>query len=161
MKKINIILMAVISLVFLLILSCKKDSPSKKGCTDTDAINLCSDCDVEDHSCEYQGQVIFWYDQNTSNFLIDDDAFSLTYYVDGQIAGSSSTIVYWNGTLSPGCGTQGLVTVTKNLGNVKSLSYNYQIKDQTGWVYWEGVINFVANQCNSLHLVSTNKNSKK
>ena len=127
-------------------------SCQKQGCTDIDAVNYNVDAKKDDGTCTYEGSAIFWYGEATSDALIIADAVSLTYYVDGQIVGSSAANVYWNGT-APECGTTGLVTVTKDLGHVKTQAYNYQIKDQDNWTFWEGTLNFNANECKTIELV--------
>ncbi|MGB2458665.1 MAG: hypothetical protein ACPIA4_06475, partial [Flavobacteriales bacterium] len=58
--------------------------------------------------------------------------------------------VYWTG--APDCGQDASVTVTKDLGNVKTQSYSYSVVDQTGFEYWTETINFNANTCTSLEL---------
>jgi hypothetical protein len=125
--------------------SCKKP-----GCTDPDAENYCEDCKDDNATCQFEGSVVFWNNQATANFLIDDEATALTYYVDGAVVGSSATSVYWTG--APDCGQSGSITVNKSLGNVKNKSYNYSVKDQDGIEYWSGVANFTANTCTALQL---------
>ena len=79
-----------------------------------------------------------------------DDATTLTYYVDGQIVGSGASNIFWTG--APECGQDGSVTITKDLGSVKTQSYTYSVLDQTGWEYWSGVFNFNANTCTGVEL---------
>lgn len=117
---------------------------------DSSAENYCSECKKEDNSCKYKGEIVFWFDEATANALLDDGAVSLTYYVNGQIVGSSSAGIFW--TSAPSCGQNGSITVTKDLGNVKNLSYDYVVKDQTGWTYWSGSANFTASTCTNVKL---------
>lgn len=132
-------------LVALSFSSCKKE-----GCTDTYAINYCDECKKDDGTCEYEGEIVFWYDQATSQFLLNDGATSLTFYVDGQVVGSSACNVYWTG--SPSCGANGSITVTKKLGPVKVRSYTYKVVDNTGWEYWSGTVDFDATKCTKYQL---------
>lgn len=125
--------------------SCKKE-----GCTDIDAENFCEDCNEDDNSCRFKGEVVFWYNQATSQALGVIESTSLTYFLDGQVVGSSAANVYWTG--APDCGQSGSVTTTKDLGNVKNKAYSYIIKDQTGFELWSGVANFTANTCTKLEL---------
>lgn len=122
----------------------------KKGCTDTDAENYCEKC-KDDGSCQFKGQIVFWYNKATADSLLADGATALTYYVDGAVAGSSAASVYWTG--APNCDQSGSVTVTKDLGNVKNKSYSYSVKDQTGFQYWsKSAENFTANTCTAIQL---------
>jgi hypothetical protein len=127
------------------ITSCKKE-----GCTDPDSINYDADAKKDNGTCEYEGKVVFWYNGATADSLIANDAISLTYYVDGQVVGSSAASVYWTG--APNCDQSGSVTVKKALGSVKNKSYTYSIKDQSGFEFWSGVTNYTANTCLKLQL---------
>ena len=44
-------------------------SCAKEGCTDPDAENYNSSADKSDGSCTYQGSVVFWYSEATSDSL--------------------------------------------------------------------------------------------
>jgi hypothetical protein len=125
--------------------SCKKE-----GCTDPDSTTYNADAKKDDGTCNFQGEVVFWYGQTESNLLVNDGATTLTFYVDGEIVGSTAASVYW--TASPTCGSNASITVTKNLGGVKTQSYSYRVEDQTGWEYYNGTLNFNANSCFALEL---------
>ncbi len=127
------------------ITSCKK-----AGCTDPEAENYSSGAKKEDHSCTYKGEIVFWNDQTISQDMINAGITSLTYYVDGQIVGSSVSSIYW--TSAPSCGQNGSITVTKDLGSAKNKSYTYSIVDQDGFELWAGVANFTANTCTKIQL---------
>jgi hypothetical protein len=122
----------------------------KEGCTDPDAINQCEDCKKSDGSCLFEGRYVFWKNQSTANFLTGDGAVTLYYYVDSKLVGSEGAGVYWTGT--PDCGQNGSISVTKELGTSKSKSFFYEVKDQTGFVYYSGNIEFKANTCIGLQL---------
>ena len=125
--------------------SCKKE-----GCTDPDSTTYNADAKKDDGTCNFQGEVVFWYGQDASDFLVNDGATTLTFYVDGEIVGSTATSVYW--TASPTCGSNASITVTKNLGGLKTQSYSYRVEDQTGWEYYNGTLNFNANSCFAVEL---------
>ena len=143
MKKILLCLLVLVSIST--ITSCKKE-----GCTDPDSINYSADAKTDNGTCEYEGKVVFWYSEATRDSLTANGAISLTYYVDGQIVGSSAANLGWTG--APNCDQTGSITVKKALGSVKNKSYAYSIKDQRGFEYWKGVSNYTANTCLKLQL---------
>ncbi len=147
MKKLNSLLFLALTAILISFTSCKKE----EGCTDPNATSYDSEAEVDDGSCTYQGEVVFWYGQSTSEGMIDFDSNSLTFYVDGAVVGSTSSSVYW--TSAPDCGDNASITVTENLGNVKSRSLTYSVEDQDGYVLWSDIANFEANSCQEIELV--------
>lgn len=147
MKKLNSLLFLALTAVLLSLTSCKKE----EGCTDPNATSYNPEAEVDNGTCTYEGEVVFWYGENTSIGLDNFGSSSLTFLVDGDIVGSTSSSVFW--TSAPNCGDNGSITVTQNLGNVKSRSLTYSIEDQDGYEIWSDIANFEANSCQSIELV--------
>jgi hypothetical protein len=146
MKFFKITLTTLLLTSFFTFSSCTKE----QGCTDPNSVNFNPDAEEDDGTCEYEGEIVFWYSEATADSLGADQATSLTYYVDDQIVGSSAANVFWTG--APDCGQNGTVTVSKNLGESSNLSYTYKVIDDTGFEYWNGVANFTANTCTTIEL---------
>jgi hypothetical protein len=130
--------------------SCKKDNKIK-GCMDKDSQNYSATAQADDGSCLYSGQMVFWFDQAASAGLIADGATTLTYSLNSQVIDSRVTSIYW--TTTPLCGDNGSISVTEDLGKVKTKAYSLSVKDQTGFEYWKATVNFDANTCTQFQLV--------
>ncbi|MDE0872071.1 MAG: hypothetical protein OSA37_09155 [Flavobacteriales bacterium] len=120
------------------------------GCTDPNAENYESSADSNDGSCEFMGEVVFWYGEAVSAEMVYIYTNSLSFYVDGQIVGSTSANQFWTG--APNCGDNASITVSKNLGGASSLAFDYEVIDDYGDTWWYGTTNFVANTCTTLEL---------
>jgi len=117
---------------------------------DKDSQNYSSTAQEDDGSCIYSGQVVFWFDQTASAGLIADGATSLIFSLNNMVIDTRVTSIYW--TTAPLCGDNGSITVTKDLGKVKTLAYSLSVKDQTGFEYWKTTVNFDANTCTQFQL---------
>lgn len=145
MKRVNILILGLMILGTTTMTSCKKE-----GCTDGDSTNYNSDAKKDDGTCQYTGEHVIWYNVTTSANLLADGATDLTFYVSNSIVGSTAASVYW--TSQPACGSNGSITISKDLGGDKTKSYSYSVKDQTGFEYWSGTLSFEANTCTALQL---------
>lgn len=132
-------------LLFCGVLTFSLNSCSKKGCTDPDSVNFNADAGKDDGTCTYEGSVVFWFGQATSDSLWYDGSSTLTYTVDGTVVGTEDVNVYWTG--APDCGQSGSITVTKDLGSDKTKTFTYSVVDDLGLEIWGGNLEFTANTC--------------
>lgn len=140
-----------LTILVLTLLAFSFNSCSKEGCTDPDSENFCEECKREDHSCTYKCSVVFWYNSVVANNLVNDGAVTLYYYVNGNLIGSSAANVYWSS--APDCNQGGSLSFTKDMGTSKSMSESYQVKDQTGYVYWSGTVSYEGGKCKTMELL--------
>lgn len=136
--------------------SCKDNRV--RGCTDPDSYTYDALAEKDDGSCRYEGEAVFWYDEAASAGLTADGATALTFYVNGEVAGSSATTVYW--VQAPDCGANGSITVTEDLGKNKSESFALVVKDQDGYEYWNTTFDIQGNSCLALKLTWQSRKKK-
>ena len=118
---------------------------------DKDSKNYNAAAEEDDGSCAYTGSIHFWYGKATSDSLIANGITSLTFYVDGAIIGSYASSVYFTG--DPACGQSSVVTSTKELGNVKTKTSTYIVKDDSGAQLWTGSVTYDATKsCTSYEM---------
>lgn len=152
MKRISLIL-SIVLIAGASFTECKKDKI--KGCTDEDSLNYDPAAEKNDGSCEFAGAVVFWYDKAASDGLVADGATALTFYLDGEVIGSSAASVFW--TAAPDCSQNGSITVEEDLGNVKTRTYTLSVQDQTAFEYWHSAVNVDANTCTQFRLLWSGK----
>lgn len=121
-----------------------------EGCTDPEASNYDVDANDNDGSCNYEGDLVFWYNETASAGLINDGSTSLTYYINNQVVGSSASNTFWNS--APNCGQNSSVTATIDLGSSQSVAVSYSVVDQDSFEIWAGDISVDANSCLALEL---------
>lgn len=142
----NLILLTILSCTLALSTGCRRS-----GCTDPDSINYDDKAKTNDNSCEYEGDVVFWYGKAAAEDNVANGVTALTFYLDGQLIGSSAGDVFK--TSAPDCGSSGSISATKKLGFSKEKSYKYEVKDQDGDIVWSGNVTLTGNKCIGIELL--------
>ncbi|MFK8038879.1 MAG: hypothetical protein AB8B74_11350 [Crocinitomicaceae bacterium] len=138
----------------LLIISCKKE-----GCTDPTALNYNVEAKKDDNSCtyeevikDYKSDVIFYWDQAVSNYLFDEDYYSVYIYIDETLMSSVGHQNYWNGSIT--CGDDGVERYEIDLKTEKEKTVDYKVVDVgSGDVIWSGTANLSGEECTFVKLV--------
>jgi len=147
MKKIKLINLAVLTLAVLTFGSCKKE-----GCTDTDATNFNESAKKDDNSCQYEGRMIFWYNQEIAQEFSELEVASLKFYLDGELIGSKATTTYFN--IAPDCDNSSVINATKSLGTLQEKTYQLRVVDEDGDDAWRTNVTFKANTCTQFQLTA-------
>lgn len=129
-----------------------------KGCTDPDSVTYDKLAEKDDGSCRYKGQLVVWYGQAASAGLTADGATALTFYLNGEVIGSSAATVYW--AKEPACGENGSVSVTEDMGKSKTKDYTLSVKDQDAFEYWNTKVTLEGNSCLALELTWSSRKKK-
>jgi len=121
---------------------------SKKGCVDSDSITYDSEAKKDDGTCQYQGNVSFWFNQNVSGFLVSYNVTMLTIYIDNASVGSISVNDWKSG---PDCNGANF-TVIESLGELKTKTFSYSARDQNGTQHFSGSFTITPNSCVNVQL---------
>lgn len=143
MKKIAFTLTLILSLF--IVYSCKHEA-----CTKPEAINFDSNAEKDDGSCQFQSQVVFWYNQWISDSLTASGTDELTYYVNDISLGTAPTNQYWND--EPDCALSTLIKFDVEMDSHEKAIYVYEVYNEANEVVWTGSINFFANECHKIAL---------
>ena len=81
MKKILLLSLSLITLI-----SCEKTTI--EGCTEPMAINYNPRASVNNNSCDFTGDIIFYLDQAAGIYLYNEGVQELTFYIDGNNIGT-------------------------------------------------------------------------
>ncbi|MBR9831197.1 hypothetical protein [Acidiluteibacter ferrifornacis] len=144
------ILKFTLATVFISSLIALSSCSEKYGCTDPNSSRFNSDADSDDGSCIYQGEVVFWFDTLTTDSLIKDNIYELSYYLDSTFVGSTSVTNAF--PAKPECGTLGTVTVRKDLGYIPAIAYEYRVIANNDSIYWKGNVLVSGKTCTGIEL---------
>jgi hypothetical protein len=131
------------SVVFL---GCAKD----EGCTNINAANYDQEAIEDDGSCEFEGKMVFWYNQATSQELLSADVEELLFFLNDEEVGTVLPSFFWED--EPSCTTSGALIVTSSLPNGTSVNLEYRVEDNMGLVRWSGFVALSNNACSAVQL---------
>ncbi len=117
----------------------------EEGCTDPEALNFSNDAGKDDGSCEYQGDLVFWFDEPYSNFIQSLNVTQLRFFVANDFVGTLDASSFLSA--QPNCGDAGALTVTLETGRSKDRNFLYRVENQDGAFLTEGLQTVRANEC--------------
>lgn len=132
--------------VSILLSACSKD----EGCTNPEASNYDNEAIEDNGSCKFEGEMVFWFSQETSAELITEGTETLYFFLDDQEVGEAPTSLFWDE--APNCGAAGSLSVSGDLGSGTSRNFTYRVIDEDGTERWTGIVAFSVNSCSTVEL---------
>jgi hypothetical protein len=99
---------------------------------------------------ETSGKVTFWYGADISALAEIGQVSAFTYYLNGEIIGSSASNIY--STAQPTCGQGGAVSADVDLDKEDSANLSYKVVDEDGDVWIEGTVKVENDGCSIIQI---------
>lgn len=151
MKKILVFTLSLITLN-----SCDFPEPIPvEGCTDPKAINYNANADIDNNSCDFTADVLFYMNQDAGIYLYNEQVNKLTFFIDGMNIGSQyNNGGFYTSQNPPNCFDNFFTTGSVYWGNNSYTTISWEAIDETGYVWYEATTNLEANECLSMELTA-------
>lgn len=148
MKKILLFSLSLITLI-----SCETNSIPVEGCTDPNAINYNPQADINNNSCDFTGDIIFYLDQAAGIYLYNEGVDKLTFYIDGNNIGSQyNDGGFYTAQTPPNCFDNFFTTGSVYWSNNSYTTISWEAIDETGYVWYNSEVYIEANTCTTMEL---------
>ena len=143
MKKILLFSLSLITLI-----SCETNSIPVEGCTDPNAINYNPQADINNNSCDFTGDIIFYLDAAAGIYLYNEGVDKLTFYIDGNNIGSQyNEGGFYTAQTPPNCFDNFFTTGSVYWSNNSYTTISWEAIDETGYVWFSETSQIGANKC--------------
>lgn len=148
MKKVLLFSLSLITLI-----SCEHDPV--EGCTDPNAINYNIHADVNNNTCDFSSDIIFYLDQNAGIFLYNQGVQELTFYIDGYNIGSQyNNGGFYTSQVDPECFNSFYTTGTTYWSGSSYTNITWEVIDNNGTIWYNASSYLVANECLAIQLTA-------
>ena len=154
MKKTILFILSLITLY-----SCDFPDPIPvEGCTDPNAINYNQNADINNNTCDFSANIIFYLDQNAGIYLYNEGVQKLIFHIDGHNIGSQyNEQGFYTSQVDPECFDPVFTTGTSYWsGNSSYKSIMWEVIDENGIVWFNASSQIEANTCLAIQLTSKN-----
>ncbi|AEA45311.1 hypothetical protein [Fluviicola taffensis] len=135
-----------LSITLMGIIGCEKPV---EGCMESNAENFDVYAEKENGSCLFRGSAIFYHDSQTVQNLQNAGVTDVKLYVDGVFRDNMEPYLIFD--FPPDCSNQfGMQYENVDIGNLKSKTFNYAIKDQYDMVLDQGTFVITGKKCNAI-----------
>ena len=148
MKKILLFSLSLITLI-----SCEK-TPTD-GCTDPLAINYNRHANIDNNSCDFTGDILFYMNQEAGIYLYNEGVEKLTFYINGNNIGSQyNDGGFYTAQTPPNCFDNFFTTGSVYWSNNSYTTISWEAIDETGYVWYGTTTNLEANECLAMELTA-------
>ena len=125
------------------------------GCTNPMAINYNPNATINNNSCDFTGDIIFYLDQAAGIYLYNEGVQELTFYIDGNNIGTQyNNGGFYTTQTPPNCFNYLFTTSSVYWSNNSYTTINWQAVDETGFIWYENTTGLSATECLSMQLTS-------
>ena len=148
MKKILLFSLSLITLV-----SC--ETTPIEGCTDPNAINYNYNADINNNSCDFNSDIIFYLDQNAGIYLYNTGVQKLTFYLEGNNIGSQYNYGgFFTSETDPECYNSYFTTGSVFWSNISYHTVNWEVEDELGNILFNSSSTIAGNECLAVQLTA-------
>lgn len=145
MKTIKLLTLGLFISGAMLVSSCKKE-----GCTNPSAENYDPKAKVSDLSCTYTAEVVFWFNEATSQALNAGGVTKLNFLLNGESIGTSGTDMFWEE--APKCGAGGTIKFARTLEKASFEPFYYTVLDSEETELFSGITQLDIDSCRVIQL---------
>jgi len=150
MKKILLFSLSLITLI-----SCETNPIPIEGCTDPNAINYNNQADINNNSCDFTGDILFYLNQESGIYLYNEGVEKLTFFINGNNIGSQyNNGGFYTSQTPPNCFDNFFTTGSVYWENNSYTTISWEAIDETGYVWYGTTTNLEANECLSMELTA-------
>ena len=150
MKKILLLSLSLITLI-----SCETNSIPVEGCTDPNAINYNPQADINNNSCDFTGDIIFYLDAAAGIYLYNEGVFEINENDEWAEKGTQyNNGGFYTSETPPNCFDNFFTTHSEYWSNNSYTSISWRAIDENNYEWYGTTTNLVANECLSMELTA-------
>tara|TARA_B100000902_G_scaffold399608_1_gene471313 strand:+ start:9224 stop:9700 length:477 start_codon:yes stop_codon:yes gene_type:complete len=128
-----------------------------EGCTDNNALNHNISANIDDNSCDYKSEIIFFLEQSAGIYLYNQGVQELMFYIDSNYIGSQyNNDGFITSQVIPNCGDTYYTNYTVYWTGSSYNSFYYEVTDENGYIWYNTSLQTEANECKTIGLTANN-----
>ena len=148
MKKVLLFSLSLITLI-----SC--ETTPIEGCTDPNAINYNSQADINNNSCDFTADILFYMNQEAGIYLYNEGVEKLTFYINENNIGSQyNDGGFYTAQTPPNCFDNFFTTGSVYWSDNSYTTISWEAIDKTGYVWYGTTTNIEAKECLAMELTA-------